>query len=241
MNVRLYISVFLVFTLAAVGCGTAPGKPKPGLEREAIRPDRVTDFATLYSKNCAACHGDHGKHGAAISLANPLYLAFAGAQNLQHVITAGVPGTMMPGFAKSAGGMLTDQQVTILTQGMIQAWGDLAAFKSQSLPAYVSSKVPDAKHGQSAFGVYCGSCHGTDGAGVSGRRYPGSLADPAYLSLVSDQGLRTILIAGKPEEGMPDYRSYKGHALTDQEITDIVAWLASNRTATPGQVYKQHP
>ena len=59
MNIRLYISLFLVFTLAAVGCGTAPGKPKPGLEKEAIRPDQVADFATLYSQNCAAnaCSG----------------------------------------------------------------------------------------------------------------------------------------------------------------------------------------
>jgi cytochrome c oxidase cbb3-type subunit 3/ubiquinol-cytochrome c reductase cytochrome c subunit len=29
--------------------------------------------------------------------------------------------------------------------------------------------------------------------------------------------------------------------MTDQEVTDTVAWLASHRTATPGQVYKQHP
>lgn len=240
MNIRLYILVCLVFILDAVGCGTAPGKPKPGLDGEAIRPDQVTDFATLYSRNCAACHGDHGKHGAAISLASPLYLAFAGTQNLQHVITVGVPGTMMPGFAKSAGGMLTDQQIAIVTQGMIQAWSDPTVFQGQTLPAYASSKTADVKHGQSVFGVYCAGCHGAEGTGVSGRHYPGSVVDPAYLALVSDQGLRTILVAGKPEQGMPDYRSYKGHALTDQEITDIVAWLASNRTATPGQVYRQH-
>jgi cytochrome c oxidase cbb3-type subunit 3/ubiquinol-cytochrome c reductase cytochrome c subunit len=29
--------------------------------------------------------------------------------------------------------------------------------------------------------------------------------------------------------------------MTDQEVTDTVAWLASHRIATPGQVYQQHP
>jgi cytochrome c oxidase cbb3-type subunit 3/ubiquinol-cytochrome c reductase cytochrome c subunit len=29
--------------------------------------------------------------------------------------------------------------------------------------------------------------------------------------------------------------------MTDQEIADTVAWLASHRIATPGQPYKQHP
>jgi cytochrome c oxidase cbb3-type subunit 3/ubiquinol-cytochrome c reductase cytochrome c subunit len=40
---------------------------------------------------------------------------------------------------------------------------------------------------------------------------------------------------------MPDYRSHPGHVLTDQEITDIVAWLASHRTPAPGQIYRQNP
>jgi len=30
-------------------------------------------------------------------------------------------------------------------------------------------------------------------------------------------------------------------AMTDREITDIVAWLAAHRTTTPGQPYQKHP
>jgi mono/diheme cytochrome c family protein len=250
MNARLLASVLLVsaFAMLNAGCDRAPGKPKPGLASEEIRPDQVTDFATLYSQNCAACHGDHGKNGAAISLADPLYLAFAGAQNLQRITAAGVPGTMMPGFQKSAGGMLTEQQITILTQGMIQAWGNASVANGQndpSLPSYTSSLHADSTQGQKAFGAHCATCHGADAAGTSSKGVLGSLVDPAYLALISDQGLRTSLITGKPDaakpdQAMPDYRSYPGHALTDQEITDIVAWLASHRTATPGQIYRQH-
>jgi cytochrome c oxidase cbb3-type subunit 3/ubiquinol-cytochrome c reductase cytochrome c subunit len=49
--------------------------------------------------------------------------------------------------------------------------------------------------------------------------------------------LRSIVIAGRPEEGMPDWRSDGAQPLTDQQITDIVAWLGSKRTASPGQPY----
>jgi cytochrome c oxidase cbb3-type subunit 3/ubiquinol-cytochrome c reductase cytochrome c subunit len=43
---------------------------------------------------------------------------------------------------------------------------------------------------------------------------------------------------------MPDWRSDAlgagARAMTDQEITDTVAWLASKRIAAPGQPYRQH-
>jgi hypothetical protein len=29
--------------------------------------------------------------------------------------------------------------------------------------------------------------------------------------------------------------------MTDQEVTDILAWLASKRVANPGQPYPNHP
>lgn len=78
----------------------------------------------------------------------------------------------------------------------------------------------------------------------SAKPQMGSIVDPAYLALISDQGIRSIAISGKPEQGMPDWRGSaqdsKGRALTDQEITDIVAWIASHRTTTPGQPYPQH-
>jgi len=221
----------------------APGKPGTG--DETVRPEQVSDFATLYGQNCAACHGNQGKNGAAISLANPVYLAVAGEANLQRVISSGVTGTMMPGYAKSAGGMLTDAQIAILAQGMIKTWGNPAALNGQTPPAYAATAPGDATRGQKTFIASCARCHGEDGAGIGDKKNPGSLVDPAYLALISDQGLRSIVIAGRPEQGMPDWRTQMtgagAHALSDQEITDVVAWLASHRVTTPGQPYQQHP
>jgi cytochrome c oxidase cbb3-type subunit 3/ubiquinol-cytochrome c reductase cytochrome c subunit len=205
----------------------------------------VLSFAALYKENCAACHGADGKNGAAISLANPVYLAVAGTNTIQKATANGVPGTLMPAFAKSQGGMLTDQQIVALAQGVESAWGKADALGGQSAPAYASSSAGDPDQGQRAFTTFCASCHGADGTGLKRKQLlTGSLVDPAYLALISDQGLRSLIIAGQPEEGMPDWRSDMtgagSRAMTDKETTDIVAWLASHRVAAPGQPY-MHP
>ena len=58
---------------------------------------------------------------------------------------------------------------------------------------------------------------------------------------MSDQGLRTTVIAGRPDIGQPDWRGdVPGRALTGEEVTDVVAWLASLRPETPGQPYASH-
>jgi cytochrome c oxidase cbb3-type subunit 3 len=55
---------------------------------------------------------------------------------------------------------------------------------------------------------------------------------------VSDQYLRTEVIAGRPELGAPDWRdNVPGRPMSDQEVTDVVAWFASQRAANPGQPY----
>ena len=95
--------------LALPGCSTLPGRPGP--DPEVMRPGQVLDFNTLYKQNCSGCHGAEGKRGAAVSLADPLYLALVDDATLRRVTANGVPRTAMPAFARSAGGTLTDQQI----------------------------------------------------------------------------------------------------------------------------------
>src|SRR5262249_30605438 len=92
----------------------------------------------------------------------------------------------------------------------------------------------NAAQGKAVYATFCASCHGSDGqAGPKA----GSVTDPAYLNLISDQGLRTIVIAGRPDFGAPDWRSnVPGRPMTDQEISDVVAWLSSQRPAPPGEL-----
>ena len=79
----------------------------------------------------------------------------------------------------------------------------------------------------------CAGCHGADGGGGAKAR---SVVDPSYLALVSDQHLRTTVIAGRADVGMPDWRGQiAGRTLAPQEISDVVAWLARKRMPVPGR------
>lgn len=240
-------AVCMVLVLA--GCSRIPGKPGPG--PEVPRPEAVLDFPTLYKQNCAACHGDNGKDGVEISLANPAYVAMAGEARLRETIAKGVSGRLMPAFAKSSGGMLTDAQIAVLAQGIVNQWGNPGAFAGQNLPPYLATLPGNAAHGLEAYGVFCARCHGATGEGgpadghapskPSRKGWLGSIVDPTYLALISDQNLRSIVIAGRPDEGKPDWRRDGPQPMTDQQITDVLAWLASKRVANPGQPYPTHP
>jgi cytochrome c oxidase cbb3-type subunit 3/ubiquinol-cytochrome c reductase cytochrome c subunit len=206
-----------------------PGAPKSGVE--VPRPDSITDFAMLYGQNCAGCHGDHGQNGASLDLANPFYQAWVSDATLQKIIANGEPGAQMPAFAKSAGGFLTDTQVDALVHGMRSDWRKPGALKGTP-PSYTPGLTSNAAHGQQVYKSECAMCH---------EKPRMSITDPTFLALVNDQTLRTIVVAGRPDLGMPDWEDdIHEHPLTDQEVTDVVAWLASQRTQTPGQPYP-HP
>jgi cytochrome c oxidase cbb3-type subunit 3/ubiquinol-cytochrome c reductase cytochrome c subunit len=178
--------------------------------------------------------------GAAISLANPAYLSFAGAANLQRITANGVPGTLMPPFSQTSGGMLTVQQIDVLTHGMIELWGRPLPLAGVSAIGYAATLRGDSTHGAQTFAATCSRCHAADGTGSPAADGPtGSLVDPAYLALISDQALRSLIVAGQPGQGMPGSDQVAAHPLTDQDVTDIVAWLASHRGQIPGEPYTQ--
>jgi cytochrome c oxidase cbb3-type subunit 3/ubiquinol-cytochrome c reductase cytochrome c subunit len=208
--------------LVLAGC-RAPGKPEPA----EPRPDQVTDFAKLYKQNCAACHGEEGKRGLAVSLANPVYIDLAGKEAIRNATAKGGPGKLMPAFAKRYGGLLTDAQIEALADGIVLHWGHPQLLAGQSPPSYAATLHGDAVEGKAAYTAYCSRCHDADAK----THTAGPITDANYLALISDQGLRTAILSGRPEEGMPDWRGIAPKPLTDPQVTDIVAWLASLRKA----------
>lgn len=226
--------VVLIILGLAMGCDRLPGKPT--LEERWMPTTEVTDFSQLYALNCSGCHGADGRLGAARPLNDPLYLALMSNESLREMIAQGVPGTAAPAFAQRIGGPLTDKQIDILIEGMRSRWGATESFKNVALPPYSSrnasakGSVPgDPQRGAVAYQTYCAQCHGKDG---SGGPKGGSVINPAYLALISDQALRTTVIVGRSDLGMPDWRAYiPGQPMSAQEISDVVAWLASHRQA----------
>lgn len=214
------------------GCDELPGKPTHA-ERYVL-PAAEKSFAELYDTNCSGCHGAEGRLGPARALNDPVYLALIDDAQLRQVTAEGVPNTTMPAFATSAGGTLTDQQIAKLVAEMRKRWARPQEVAGIALPPW-SAPLGDPQRGAATFAAACASCHGADGKGGSKA---GSIVDPSFLALVSDQSLRSTVIAGRSDLGMPDFRGVHGATpLGATQVADVVAWVAGHRATFPGQPY----
>jgi cytochrome c oxidase cbb3-type subunit 3/ubiquinol-cytochrome c reductase cytochrome c subunit len=221
--------------LTLLGCDAMPGRPRAA-DRPTL-PSQVMNFAELYGQFCAGCHGMAGHLGAARPLHDPIYLALVPSERLRMIIAHGVPGTAMPGFALTAGGALTEAQVDVLVEEILARWSHPSPSPDVPLPPYAATmhaQAGEPGRGVQVYAEACASCHGADGKGGA---QGGSVVDAAYLALVSDQALRTAVIAGRIDLGMPDWRSYiRGQPLTAQQISDVVAWLVAQRQPVVGRL-----
>jgi cytochrome c oxidase cbb3-type subunit 3 len=221
------IVIALTAVAAVASAARSVWADRPRRIAMVVPPDTVTDFDVLYQGNCAGCHGLDGRGGAARGLADPVFLQIANDTVIHRVTAGGVPGTAMPAFAKEAGGSLTDEQIDAIVRGMRTRWAKVGAASDVSVPPYSTAAAGDPRRGGDAFVVFCSRCHAPDGRGGRGAS---SIVDPSYLSLVSDQSLRTTVIVGRPDLGAPDWRgNVPERPMTSQEISDVVAWLAGKR------------
>jgi cytochrome c oxidase cbb3-type subunit III len=218
----------VALVVGSLGCDRKIGPPND--QEELMRPDNVASFDRLYKQNCSACHGEDGSGGPALDLANPKYQAVVDDASMKQWITSGMPGTQMPAFGEPAGGFLTPQQVDVLVAGMRTRWNHNDQ-NAADMPPYSSNAVGNIEHGQDVFRVSCTSCH------QQGHQ---KITDASYLALVNDQSLRTIVIAGRPDLGHPDWKQVRhGQPSTNQDVTDVIAYLHSLRSDTPGQPYPE--
>ena len=168
-----------------------------------------------------------------MALADPVYLAIVDDDTLRTTISKGRPGTAMSAFAQKEGGMLTDEQVNAIIHGIRERWSKPDALAGVTAPPYAAKRSGQRAARRTQFTRHSAqSCHGTGG---KGGPKAGSVTNPSYLSLISDQGLRTIVIAGRPDFGAPDWRgNLPGHPMTNR--TDYrrgrVAGGAATETAS---------
>ena len=230
-------TLIALLSLLGLACSDLPGRPDPANRYQ--RPQDVEDFAKLYADNCSGCHGGAGRLGPATPLGDPLYASLASPGYLARIIASGVRGTPMPAFAIERGGTLTDRQVEIIATGLAEGslgaprpgnFPDAPPLVDPSPPLSVRDPAQFAR-GARAYAVFCARCHGPGGEGGSEA---GSIIDAAYLGLVSDQALRTAVIVGRKDLGMPDWRdaeqlSTPYRPMSGAEVRDVVAWVASHR------------
>ena len=216
--------ISLTFLCGLCGCG-----PEHALDDREAQPDQDMSFDRLYRKNCSGCHGGNGSGGPALDLDNPAYQALIDDDSLKKWIVHGRPGSQMPAFGEAAGGLLTEKQIDALVLGIRKKWGTNLP-NVEDAPPYAPDVTGSATRGDALFQAACASCHGE-------LRH--RVTDTTYLALVSNQALRTIIIAGRPDLGHPGCRELadRGHRLTNHEVADLVAYLDSLRSATPGEPY----
>lgn len=237
----------LIATACLIGTACwvlASGDNLPGKPSEKDKPvvaENVTDFATLYATNCAACHGANGKSGPAPPLNDPLFREIVPQNIVEQVVSDGRPGTPMPGVSAAHGGTLTAAQIQVLVQqikGSSDAvWGSIDPAPPDA-PLYLAAAQQPARTSKEyeairagLFARACAKCHGENGEGTATA---GAIDKPDFLRLASDPMLRRVIITGRPDLGMPDYRGMEKRPadfkpLTSAEIDDLVALLAQWR------------
>jgi mono/diheme cytochrome c family protein len=228
-----YVGGYTLWAIALLLCAGCQPPGKPTTADIELKPDEVRDFAAIYHQNCAGCHGQDGRGNTALALANPVYLAIASDATIRRATASGIRGSLMPAFAKSSGGTLTDEQIEILVREMRARWA--SPKEILGAPPYAINETGDAVRGAEAYAAFCARCHGPEGKGTAKGS---SIVDDSFLALVSDQNLRTTIIAGRPDLGHPDWRNgSRDRPMTPREVTDVVAWLVARRKPNPGQPY----
>lgn len=192
----------------------------------------AADGATLYARNCAACHGEDGSGGIGVPLSLPSFLATVDDAYLRKTIRLGRPGRVMPAFAQ-----LSDAEVDAIV-AHIRSWhkGKAPVFDTRPIRG-------DASRGEKLFGRYCAGCHGAKGEGSHGTGVtfsrprdlpimPPALNNPGYLASATDAQIKNTLIKGR--EGTPMV-AFKPRGLTDRDLDDIVAFVRSLEKQTPAK------
>lgn len=83
--------------------------------RAASREENVSSLAnegkSIWSFNCASCHGDRGQGVTAPALNSKQFLQEATDEQARQLVAVGVPGTQMSAFSQDFAGPLTSEQI----------------------------------------------------------------------------------------------------------------------------------
>jgi mono/diheme cytochrome c family protein len=97
----------------------------------------------------------------------------------------------------------------------------------------ITSKGGDPVSGREIYVNTCILCHGIDGKGVRGLKFvpsPADLTSPAVQNRLDETLFRRIH-EGKSNTAMGAWK----HALSDEEIWDVLAYVRTFRIESPGQ------
>jgi mono/diheme cytochrome c family protein len=117
-----------------------PTRPPVPPTTVAFPPGDVTRGSTVYSQNCAVCHGDKGE-GRVGAILQKDWSGINVDALIESTVARGVTGSKMPAWAKSNGGPLTDQDIA-----------DVTALVRSLKPARAPTAVPTEAPTGGSFG-----------------------------------------------------------------------------------------
>jgi len=188
------------------------------------------DGATLFSRNCAACHGHDGSGGVGVPLSLPSFLHSVSDDYLRKTIRLGRPGRVMPSFSR-----LSDTEIDAIV-AHIRGWSDAPA------PTYDDTPIKgDPAHGGELFAARCAACHGDHGQGGPGtgvtlsrpRDLPilaPALNNPGFLGAATDAMIKRTLSEGRAGTPMV---SFLQQGMTATDVDDVVAYIRSFALTPP--------
>jgi cytochrome c oxidase cbb3-type subunit I/II len=213
--------------IAMIG-GYSPSAPllHPASDPNDLR-EEVSRGGILFAANCVSCHGPGGRgdgRASASLLPKPANLTAAqfSDERLSSVLWNGISGSSMP------------------------PWRQFAAEDLRALVAYVRSlnvpRAPSAAsetatldQGKAFFAAFCGSCHGSSGAGNGPTA--GVLAPPPtnfHLKRPTEERAWEVLENGVPGTAMPPWKDQ----LSDDQrhaLVEFVCSLYGTPQENPGQ------
>jgi mono/diheme cytochrome c family protein len=174
----------------------------------------------LFSKNCAACHGDFGEGGPNPTRPDDIIAPISSSEflktrddfTLRAIIAQGQPNFGMSPFGSSFGGPLDDGEIDAIV-AYLRSW-------ESNPPVELPPEVVPAQPSLSATDIYknlCAQCHGPNGEGGVGP----SLSDPVFQSTYSDQQIFDIINQGHKATAMIGW----GEVLSAEQIQQVVEFI----------------
>ncbi len=122
----MIIGAFLLVAMAAIFPIYRWSEP---VNRESAYEEQLESLASsgesLWSFNCASCHGESGEGGVGPSLNAKQFLQSATDSQIELLIAVGVPGSQMGAYSQDFGGPLTSEQIKALGV-YIRSWEENA-------------------------------------------------------------------------------------------------------------------
>ncbi len=173
----------------------------------------------VFTKNCAACHGETRDKVLDAKLADTQWLQQQGDDVLAQTIANGKG--IMPSWGKAKGGPLSNDDIGAIVaylKAAAQGGADGAPVASVPTPTEIAL-TGDAAQGRDVYAKNCQVCHGTTRDKIASAK----LADAAWLKQRGDSALSNVIANGKG--GMPALGIDKGGPLNPNDIAVLLAYL----------------